>query len=163
MDRVEMAHKATSMARVEYPCEGLGHDVGRVDFAGDMCHINDTRCFPVLDSEEWNSNVPRAFCRDAGRDYLDSRIVIFIDQGRTGLREAKVREDRSEIANDFGHRDCGIEFCFGRAKGGLCLCLRAVHNCSASEHDGEAGSGLAFRFDVSKGSVNEARNSRSRW
>ena len=81
------------MARVKYPCERFGHDVGRIDFAGDVCHIDDTGCFPVLGSEEWDSNVTGAFCWDAGGGDFDSGVVISTDEGCAGLRETKVGEN----------------------------------------------------------------------
>ena len=68
-------------------------------------------------------------------------------------------EDRAEVTSNFGEGDCGVEFSLGGAEWGLCLCLGAVCDACACEHDTVSSGGLLFGLDVSKGGIHKASKS----
>ena len=74
-----MSHDILGMVLVEDPSKRLGEIISRIDSTGNVEQFNVTPCFPILDSEESNVNMPGSLSRFPRVENGDSRFVIFID------------------------------------------------------------------------------------
>ena len=109
---------------------------------------------PFLDSKVLDVNVTGSFSRFASIHHFDSRSIVDIKGGGSGLSETKLVEDGAEVFSDLsgGHR--GKEFRLGGTGGGDGLCLRAIDDNTSCIHETIASLGSAVAKIIGMGSIN---------
>jgi hypothetical protein len=100
-------------------------------------------------------DVAGAFGRAGGVDHVDGGLVVFMEDRRAGLGEAKFVEDGTKVLGDFGGIDSSDEFGFGGAGGDGRLYLGLVGNGSTGETEAEASDRAAGARASGMGSVDE--------
>jgi hypothetical protein len=90
------------MTVVESRSDSLGHLVSWVDDAGDVCHLHKASGAPFLEGEVLNIAMACAFGGDLLIDDVKDCLVIFVHDGSSFLREAKVVQDRSKVSDYLG-------------------------------------------------------------
>jgi hypothetical protein len=61
-----------------------------------------------LDCEVLDIDVAGAFGRAGGVDHVDGGLVVFMEDRRAGLGEAKFVEDGTKVLGDFGGIDSSV-------------------------------------------------------
>ena len=144
------------MAGVKDPAKGLGQVIQGIDDARDVLRDNVASILPILNGKMLDINVTGALGRDASVDHVDSRHVVFVDWGGTGLGKTEFEEDRAKVLRMFSCDNCSQKFGFSGAGGCDGLGLSAVRNGTTTEDKGVSGSRTSFTEVIGMSSIDVA-------
>ena len=134
-----MSHQTTHMSVMESGTQRLGEGVGRINNAGDVTEDNVALGFPFLNCEVLDVDVTSPGCWATGVNHEDRSLIIFVEDGWSGLCIVKLMKNRAEVFCYLGGLDSSDEFGLGRAGGNGRLDLGLVRDGSAAEHERQSG------------------------
>ena len=106
-----MAHETTAVAGVENLTNTLGKGITGVDDARDVLENNVASAFPILDREELDIDVARAFGRAVSVNHLDRGLVVLVERSGGKLGKTKLVKNETKVFGYFGSSNGGDELC----------------------------------------------------